>query len=46
MLYIDPPVPTNDALKAWLDEAVAVKTLPVRRCLRVKRRRRPTGLSM
>ena len=30
-VYIDPPVPTNDALKAWLDEAVAlVKTLPVR----------------
>ena len=22
-VYIDPPVPTNDALKAWLDEAVA-----------------------
>ena len=30
-VYIDPPVPTNDALKAWLDEAVAfVKTLPVK----------------
>jgi TfoX/Sxy family transcriptional regulator of competence genes len=29
-VYIDPPVPTNDALKAWLDEAVAfVRTLPV-----------------
>ena len=30
-VHIDPPVPTNDALKAWLDEAVAfVKTLPVK----------------
>ena len=30
-VYLDPPVPTNDALKAWLDEAVAfVKTLPVK----------------
>ena len=30
-VYIDPPVPTNDALKGWLDEAVAfVKTLPVK----------------
>jgi TfoX/Sxy family transcriptional regulator of competence genes len=30
-VYIDPPVSTNDALKAWLDEAVAfVKTLPVK----------------
>ena len=30
-VYIDPPVPTNDTLKAWLDEAVAfVKTLPVK----------------
>ena len=30
-VYIDPPVPTNDVLKAWLDEAVAfVKTLPVK----------------
>ena len=30
-VYIDPPVPTNDMLKAWLDEAVAfVKTLPVK----------------
>jgi TfoX/Sxy family transcriptional regulator of competence genes len=30
-VYIDPPMPTNDALKAWLDEAVAfVKTLPVK----------------
>ena len=30
-VYIDPPVPTNEALKAWLDEAVAfVKTLPVK----------------
>ena len=28
-VYIDPPVSTNDVLKAWLDEAVAfVKTLP------------------
>jgi hypothetical protein len=30
-VYIDPPVPTNDALKTWLDEAVAfVKALPVK----------------
>jgi TfoX/Sxy family transcriptional regulator of competence genes len=30
-VYIDPPVPMNDALKAWLDEAVEfVKTLPVK----------------
>ena len=30
-VYIDPPVPPNDALKGWLDEAVAfVKTLPVK----------------
>jgi len=30
-VYIDPPVPTNDAFKAWLDETVAfVKTLPVK----------------
>ena len=30
-VYIDLPVPTNDALKGWLDEAVAfVKTLPVK----------------
>ena len=30
-VYIHPPVPTNDALKAWLDEAVSfVKTLPVK----------------
>jgi TfoX/Sxy family transcriptional regulator of competence genes len=30
-VYIDPPVPTDDALKAWLAEAVAfVKTLPVK----------------
>ena len=30
-VYIDPAVPTNDVLKAWLDEAVAfVKTLPVK----------------
>ena len=29
-VYIDPPVPTNNPLKAWLDEVVAfVKTLPV-----------------
>lgn len=30
-VYIDPPVPTNEALKGWLDKAVAfVKTLPVK----------------
>ena len=30
-VYIDPPVPTNHALKTWLDDAVAfVKTLPVK----------------
>jgi TfoX/Sxy family transcriptional regulator of competence genes len=30
-VYIDPPVPMNGALKAWLDEAVAfVKSLPVK----------------
>jgi hypothetical protein len=30
-VYIDQPAPTNNALKAWLDEAVAfVKTLPVK----------------
>ena len=30
-VYIDPPVPTNDALKGWVNEAVAfVKTLPVK----------------
>jgi hypothetical protein len=30
-VYIDPPVPTNDALRGWLDVAVAyVKTLPVK----------------
>jgi hypothetical protein len=30
-IYIDPPVPMNDALKVWLDEALAfVKTLPVK----------------
>jgi hypothetical protein len=30
-VYIDPPVPTNGALKAWLAEAVAfVKTLPIK----------------
>jgi TfoX/Sxy family transcriptional regulator of competence genes len=30
-VYVDPSVPTNDSLKAWLDEAVAfVKTLRVR----------------
>ena len=30
-VYIDPPGPTADALKAWLDETVAfVKTLPVK----------------
>ena len=30
-VYIDPPVPTNNALKGWLNEAVAfVKTLPVK----------------
>jgi hypothetical protein len=30
-VYIDPPVPTANALKAWHDEAVAfVRTLPVK----------------
>ena len=30
-VYIDPPVPTNDAIKTWLDEAVAfVKAMPVK----------------
>jgi TfoX/Sxy family transcriptional regulator of competence genes len=30
-VYIDPPVPTNEALNAWLAEAVAfVRTLPVK----------------
>jgi TfoX/Sxy family transcriptional regulator of competence genes len=30
-VYVDPPVPTSDSLKAWLDEAVAfVKTLRVK----------------
>jgi hypothetical protein len=47
-VYIDPPVPTNDALKAWLDEAVAfVKTLPVRGAgAKPKTPRGPTRLSM
>jgi TfoX/Sxy family transcriptional regulator of competence genes len=47
-VYIDPPVPTNDALKAWLDEAVAfVKTLPVRGAgAKPKRPRGPTRPSM
>jgi TfoX/Sxy family transcriptional regulator of competence genes len=47
-VYIDPPVPTNDVLKGWLDEAVAfVKTLPVKATgAKPKRPRRPTGLSM
>jgi hypothetical protein len=30
-VYIDPPVPTDDVLKGWLDETVTfVKTLPVK----------------
>ena len=30
-VYIDPPVPMNDTLKAWLDDAVAfVMTLPMK----------------
>jgi TfoX/Sxy family transcriptional regulator of competence genes len=30
-VYIDPPVPTNDALRGWLNEAIAfVETLPVK----------------
>ena len=47
-VYIDPPVPTNDALKAWLDEAVAfVKTLPVRGAgAKPKKPRGPTKPSM
>jgi TfoX/Sxy family transcriptional regulator of competence genes len=48
-VYIDPPVPTNDVLKAWLDEAVAfVKTLPVKAAggAKPKKPRGPTGQSM
>ena len=48
-VYIDPPVPTNDVLKAWLDEAVAfVKTLPVKAAggAKPKKPRRPTGQSI
>ena len=47
-VYIDPPVPTNDALKAWLDEAVAfVKTLPVKAAgAKPKRPRGPMGPSI
>jgi hypothetical protein len=43
-VYIDPPVPTKDALKAWLGEAVAfVKSLPVRGAgAKPKRPRGPT----
>jgi len=47
-VYIDPPVPTNDALKSWLDETVAfVKTLPVKAAgAKPKKPRGPTGPSM
>ena len=47
-VYIDPPVPTNNALKAWLDEAVAfVRTLPVKAAgAKPKKPRGPTGPSM
>jgi hypothetical protein len=48
-VYIDPPVPTNDVLKAGLDEAVAfVKTLPVKTAggAKPKKSRGPTGQSM
>jgi TfoX/Sxy family transcriptional regulator of competence genes len=48
-VYIDPPVPTDDVLKAWLDEAVAfVKTLPVKAAggAKPKKPRGPTGQSM
>ena len=44
-VYIDPPVPTTGALKAWLDEAVAfVKTLPAKAAgAKPKKPRGPTG---
>jgi TfoX/Sxy family transcriptional regulator of competence genes len=46
-VYIDPPVPTSNALKAWLDEAVAfVKTLPVKAAGSAKKPRGPTRPSM
>ena len=48
-VYIDPPVLTNDALKAWLDEALAfVKTLPVKAAggAKPKKPRGPMGPSM
>lgn len=48
-VYIDPPVPTNDVLKAWLDEAVEfVKTLPVKTAggAKPKKLRGPTGQSV
>ena len=46
-VYIDPPVPTNNALKTWLDEAAAfVKTLPVKAArAKPKKPRRSTGPS-
>ena len=47
-VYVDPPVPTNNALIAWLDEAVAfVMTLPVKAAsAKPKKPRGPTGPSM
>jgi TfoX/Sxy family transcriptional regulator of competence genes len=47
-VYIDPPVPMNGALKAWLDEAVAfVKSLPVKAAAAKPRKPRgPAGLSI
>lgn len=47
-VYIDPPVPTMSALKAWLDEAVAfVMTLPVKAArAKPKKPRRPVGPSV
>ena len=47
-VYIDPPVPMNGALKAWLDEAVAfVKSLPVKAAAAKRRKPRgPAGLSI
>ena len=45
-VYIDPPVPTNDALKTSLDEAVAfVKTLRIKARAKPNRPRCPAGPS-
>ena len=47
-VYINPPLPTNNALIAWLDEAVAfVKALPVKAAgAKPKKPGGPTGPSM